>query len=313
MSPFIPNPKIIVGSLALLVLGHVSHYHAEAMSTNTGTPRSRTGNGTPRTSNTKNQKPTYYNYFAFGSNMASSTMTALRSLDPVASTAAILPNHRLAFNVPGTAFVEPSWASVEPLKEKDTNTNTNTDMNANDEKYVDNNDGNRNYRNGKNNLHGVLYKLTEKDFESVCSTEGVPFGYTLHRCRVVPYRGDGAVAGETAMMQFQQEQNDQEREQQKQRDQQQQQNGDDADIVRNTKINGIFAYTLRAARKEWREAKDTPPSQSYLNVLIRGAEEYQLDREYLDYLKGIDAGKTLVGDGIAEAMLEAAERRQRVV
>ena len=150
MSPFIPNPKIIVGSLALLVLGHVSHYHAEAMSTNTGTPRSRTGNGTPRTSNTKNQKPTYYNYFAFGSNMASSTMTALRSLDPVASTAAILPNHRLAFNVPGTAFVEPSWASVEPLKEKDTNTNTNTNMNANDEKYVDNNDGNRNYRNGKN-------------------------------------------------------------------------------------------------------------------------------------------------------------------
>ena len=102
MSPFIPNPKIIVGSLALLFLGHVSHYHAEAMSTNTGTPRSRTGNGTPRTSNTKNQKPTYYNYFAFGSNMASSTMTALRSLDPVASTAAILPNHRLAFNVPGT-------------------------------------------------------------------------------------------------------------------------------------------------------------------------------------------------------------------
>ena len=150
MFSFILNPIIIVGPLALLVLGHVSNYHAEAMSTNTGTPRSRTGNSTTRTSNKKNEKPTYYNYFAFGSNMASSTMTALRSLDPIASTAAILPNHRLAFNVPGTAFVEPSWASVEPLKEKDTNTNTNTNMNENDEKYVDKNDGNRNCKNGKN-------------------------------------------------------------------------------------------------------------------------------------------------------------------
>eukprot|EP00566_Odontella_aurita_P022843 CAMPEP_0113561894 /NCGR_PEP_ID=MMETSP0015_2-20120614/20226_1 /TAXON_ID=2838 /ORGANISM="Odontella" /LENGTH=140 /DNA_ID=CAMNT_0000463733 /DNA_START=261 /DNA_END=683 /DNA_ORIENTATION=+ /assembly_acc=CAM_ASM_000160 len=61
-------------------------------------------------------KPREYNYFAYGSNMCSATMTALRGLNPLASTAAVLPGHELRFNVPGTPLVEPSWASVEPRR-----------------------------------------------------------------------------------------------------------------------------------------------------------------------------------------------------
>jgi hypothetical protein len=226
---------------------------------------------------------TYYNYFAFGSNMASPTMTALRNLNPITSTAAVLPAHRLAFNVPGTPFVEPSWASVEPVE---------------NEKAL---------RDGpmcRNNVHGVLYKLTEEDFQAVCNTEGVPFGYTLHRCRVIPYRGNGDVAGEDALNNYlaavQQEGNIKTEKR------------GCKNLSNLQKSKSIFAYTLRAPREELRKAEDIPPSRAYLNVLIRGAEEYKLDREYLQFLKDITPGTTLVGDGMAEMMLEAAERRKGV-
>eukprot|EP01083_Nonionella_stella_P029626 81493_1 len=204
--------------------------------------------------NTSDQK--YYNYFAFGSNMASSTMTALRNVNPVASAAAVLTNHRLAFNVPGTPFIEPSWASIEPAEGEI--------------------------------AHGVVYKLTEGDFQIVCETEGVPFGYTLHRCRVVPYVGDGNNAGEEALENVRSINSD--------------------DEVGNGTIS---AFTLRASRAEWRRAEDTPPSRAYLNVLIRGAEEFKLDEQYVENLKAINPGKT-IGKGIAELMLTTAERRNEL-
>jgi len=45
------------------------------------------------------------------------------------------------------------------------------------------------------------------------------------------------------------------------------------------------------------------PSKSYLNVLIRGAEEYNLDEEYIQKLKSIVSNKVMIGNGIAEDML----------
>lgn len=198
---------------------------------------------------------TCYNYFAFGSNMCSSTMTKLRSLNPVFSSAAVLPRHNLRFNIPGTSFIEPSWASVEPASDSEVPTK---------------------------NVHGVLYKLTEEDFVKLCSSEGVPFAYTIHRCRVVPYSGNGKSAGADAL---------------------------ESNILQGGQHRGsVFAYTLRAARPQWRQAKtDIPPSKSYLNVMIRGALEYQLDEEYVQELKSINPGRT-VGTGFAETVLESAEQ-----
>mmetsp|Transcript_28688 Transcript_28688/g.33335 ORF Transcript_28688/g.33335 Transcript_28688/m.33335 type:complete len:211 (-) Transcript_28688:454-1086(-) len=184
-----------------------------------------------------------YNYFAFGSNMASSTMTNLRNLNPIASSAAILLDHRLAFNVPGTAFIEPSWASVEPQKESI--------------------------------VHGVLYELTQADFARVCQTEGVPFAYTLQRCTAIPYLGNGQTAGK--------------------------------DILFSEKKKSVSAFTLRAGRKKWRESKDVAPSKSYLNILIKGAEEYQLDKDYCDQLQCIPYAKDTFGEGTAEYILRFAE------
>lgn len=212
------------------------------------------------------KEPRTYNYFAFGSNMCSSTMINLRNISPLASCAAMLPGHELRFNIPGLIGIEPSSASVEPVDRE---------MGAFDKRHV---------------VHGTLYKLTERDFEIICSTEGVPFAYSLHRCRVIPYKGDGKKAGEEYLQRFLRS---------------------DGDRVKSVDEVGAQAFTLRAARKEWRGSKDTPPSQSYLNVLIRGAIEFQMDDDYVAMLKNIKPGKTLIGNGVAEQSLKWAERRER--
>ncbi len=209
-----------------------------------------------------------YNYFAYGSNMASSTMINLRELSPLASAAAVLPAHVLRFNIPGVPLVEPSSASVEPVD------------NIMEKKGMD--DVETIIESGQL-VHGVLYKLSEDDFARVCSTEGVPFAYSLHRCRCIPYAGDGKRAGEDCLRRVMRELDE---------------------------INMIPAFTLRAAREKWRRDDDIAPSQSYLNVLIQGAKEFRLDETYLQKLQQIEAGRTF-GPGMAEELLRRAENRRR--
>lgn len=205
--------------------------------------------------------------------MCSSTMRNLRNITPIASTAAMLPGHELRFNIPGLIGVEPSSAAVEPVDKK---------LNLLDKRHI---------------VHGTLYKLTEEDFATICRTEGVPFAYSLHRCRVIPYTGDGKRAGQDCLERLLNENS-----------------GSKEDKVAKLTLDqdvGISAFTLRAARKEWRRGKDTPPSQSYLNVLIRGAIEFQMDEEYVAMLRNIKPGNTLFFNGLAEEVLRWAERRQR--
>ena len=224
--------------------------------------------------------------------MCSATMTALRGLRPAASTAAVLPGHELRFNVPGLPGVEPSWASVEPVGAAAGATLESTDENDDGEEAT-----RKRRRRRKEQVspvvHGVLYSLTEEDFAAVCRTEGVPLAYTLHRCRVVPYVGNGSDAGRLALE-------------------------DSYSNINTGKARGkgsLPAYTLRAASKSLRaqpQSADEPPSRSYVNVLIRGAREFGLDREYVEGLETMPTGRTVWGDGTAERMLDAAiERRER--
>lgn len=236
----------------------------------------------------KKKRRREYNYFAYGSNMASATMTDLRGLNPVARTAAVLPGHRLRFNVPGTPLVEPSWASVELEPAEDAAQERDGDYCSPE-------------------VHGVLYRLTEDDFSSVLRSEGVPFGYTVHRCRVVPYRGNAGGAGARAVRRSaaaaigggaaSNEDNNN--------------NNTGEDGGEGEGAGSVFAYTLRASRREWREGPDVPPSRSYLDVLLRGAEEFRLDASYVEGLRMIEAGRTPLapgGNGIAGRMLATAER-----
>ena len=214
--------------------------------------------------NNNNNKSKTYNYFAFGSNMCTSTMINLRGIQPISSTAAVLPKHKLRFNIPGVPLIEPSSASVEPID---------NDM-------------------SEEVVHGVLYKLSEEDFAAICSSEGVPFAYSLHRCRVITYLGDGRNAGYTAAMQ--------------------KALGTDSNKQSTDTSNyEVSAFTLRASRREWRrQRKDIPPSQAYLNVLLSGANEFSLDKDYVQKLNSVKVGRTF-GNGLAEELLRVAEQRNR--
>jgi len=210
--------------------------------------------------------------------MYTSTMINLRGIKPISSTAAVLPKHKLRFNIPGVPLIEPSSASVEP--------------------FCPDHSGDKNEV-----VHGVLYKLSEKDFATICSTEGVPFAYRLHRCRVIPYQADGERAGHTAMKNVLGTDSD---------------TDTDTDTINNseqttdTSNYEVSAFTLRAARKEWRQRrKDIPPSKAYLNVLLRGAREFSLDEDYVQKLNSVKVGRTLVGNGLAEELLRVAEQRNR--
>lgn len=112
-------------------------------------------------------------YFAYGSNVYPSTMTALRRIECIDSTAAILPGYKLRFNIPGMPAVEPSWACVS----KDTNSETTSTT----------------------TVHGVLYALTPQDFARVSISEGVPIGYQWKIVDVFPYQGDGREAGQNTL------------------------------------------------------------------------------------------------------------------
>lgn len=114
-----------------------------------------------------------FNYFAYGSNVYAPTMTDMRNIQCVSSTAAILDGYKLRFNIPGIPAVEPSWACVEASKNN----------------------------NNKNEVvHGVMYTLTPQDFARISMSEGVPFGYQWKVVDVVPYQGDGMTAGRQALM-----------------------------------------------------------------------------------------------------------------
>lgn len=94
-------------------------------------------------------------------------MRALRGVDVVDATAAVLFDYQLRFygsaSGDGKQLAETSAAFVEPSD--------------------------------RSVVHGVLYTVTADDFATVGRTEGVPWAYRWQRCRVYPYRGDGDRAG----------------------------------------------------------------------------------------------------------------------
>ena len=120
--------------------------------------------------------------------------------------------------------------------------------------------------------------LTPQDFSRVGNTEGIPFVYRWERCRVYPYVGDGESAGREA--------------------------------AAASDTGGIIAYTL--VKSFPGNSDDSPPSRSYLDLLIQGAEEWKLDRSFRDMLKSTSVARNLlVPNGLAGPMLSFAELRQQ--
>jgi hypothetical protein len=188
--------------------------------------------------------PKTYNYFAIGSNMLPATMTALRGIQPLNASAGILPDYQLAFNIAGSPRIEPSAASARPAV--------------------------------GDCLHGVLYELTESDFATVGSTEGIPFVYRWEPCHVIPYLGNEQSAGQEAIL-AQEEEN-----------------------------SSVLAYTLTSTRPN--TPTFIPTSPSYLRILQQGAAYWKMDRTYQNQLSETPMAKDLIfQDGLSGSLLEAAE------
>ena len=94
-------------------------------------------------------------------------MKALRRIEPLDATAAVLPDYELRFDGSEASRLEPSAAFVHPRQRKE--------------------------------VHGVLYTLSAEDFSKVGRTEGVPFAYRWKKCKVYPYIGNGQEAGKEAI------------------------------------------------------------------------------------------------------------------
>jgi|UPI000581A005 hypothetical protein len=190
-------------------------------------------------------QPATQKYFAFGSNMLPATMKSLRNIEPCNATAAILPGFQLRFDVPGSPLLEPSAASV------------------------------RRTFNPHDVVHGVVYELTESDFDRVGRTEGVPFAYQWETCLVYPYVGDGECAGNNAV-------------------------GVVAPIEAQTLISGKTSSS--------RGTIHIPTSPSYLRILRQGAAYWSMDRSYQISLSKITtANNLLVPDGLSGTLLQIAK------
>jgi hypothetical protein len=122
------------------------------------------------------------------------------------------------------------------------------------------------------NVHGVLYQLTEADFAKVGSTEGVPWTYRWQRCEVYPYIGDGLAAGQQAMAISQ----------------------------------PVPAYTLIAPG--FSKDEDIPPSSSYHGLIVEGSHFWKMDDIYVKFLEQIPTAQNLIPpQGIAMLTLEVAK------
>jgi hypothetical protein len=140
----------------------------------------------------------------------------------------------------------------------------------------------------KQQVHGILYDLTPEEFAKVCQTEGVPVAYQLQRLKVQTYKPH-----------------------QYQYDNDQTNNNNKDDVVQY--VNAFTLVTSILIKKSTSQRQSQPqPSQSYLNVLIRGAQENGIDPAYIKQLQAIKPGKTLFGSGTAEASLTASRFREEI-
>merc|ERR1712087_800463 len=98
-------------------------------------------------------------YFAFGSNMATSVFQGRRGIRPLGDKRpAVAHGKKLAFTVPGIPIFEPAFASIEPAAPD-------------------------------SECHGVLYSLSPSDFGKLCFSEGAPLVYRVLEIPVVQYNG----------------------------------------------------------------------------------------------------------------------------
>lgn len=105
--------------------------------------------------------PDYVYNFAYGSNMHPNVLTGRRKIKPIESIPGVLEGWQLTFDLRGIPAIEPCFGNIKP--------------------------------NPASEVHGVLHKMSSKDFKHLLTTEGGnginANGYVPHRVNVHTYDG----------------------------------------------------------------------------------------------------------------------------
>eukprot|EP00878_Enallax_costatus_P023350 GHUV01024830.1.p1 GENE.GHUV01024830.1~~GHUV01024830.1.p1 ORF type:complete len:165 (-),score=21.19 GHUV01024830.1:290-784(-) len=112
-------------------------------------------------------------YFAYGSNMNPGTLTGRRMVRPQQSLPCKLPDHMLSFSVLGFPYAEPGFATIVPLAEQQHQQHPPPQSGRSQQQQT------RPFRladvqhKGCQCVHGVLHRITKREWQFVQATEGV--------------------------------------------------------------------------------------------------------------------------------------------
>ncbi|KAL1917542.1 uncharacterized protein VTP21DRAFT_3935 [Calcarisporiella thermophila] len=220
----------------------------------------------PPTSNKElsdNEREEHVWYLAYGSNMNSAVLTGRRKIIPAESIPCVADGYFLSFDYAGLPYVEPCFASVirlsDPTKrvtrEEAENIHNRTMCNA--PFYWD-----EAHPKLPPTLHGVLHKLTKRQFLRVLETEGgagsgSDTGYLVIEieCRqYAPIHNDSVTKLSS-------------------------------NRVLDNGLKTISALTLIGGKRATRP--NLQPSIRYLNILREGAREHGLDPSYIKHLESL--------------------------
>jgi hypothetical protein len=245
-----PFPSLLLWSLFLLLLPTFAFFANAATTTTTTTTTATFNYHRPELVQKAlaDKKPIYY--FGLGSNMSREKIeqrTAGSNITICSMEPAIVPGHRLAFNMRGFPPLEPGMGSLEPIIRKGTMATTSSETISRPVLAYD-----------KDECHGALVLLSADDYEALMRTEGVGphvkdpgyeevvvWAYPYSRPKNTNKNHPFSFSGQTP--------------------------------------KPVLAVALRA-RPHVRLLQDPCPSQRYMDLLRKGAKELQLVDDYQDFL-----------------------------
>ncbi|RPA95834.1 hypothetical protein L873DRAFT_1579608, partial [Choiromyces venosus 120613-1] len=108
------------------------------------------------------------NYLAYGSNLASATLTSSRKIHPLRITPVRVPGLTLTFNLPGIPYLEPCFANVRLRS---------TQSGEEEEEGRE--------------LVGVVYEITRSDYDRLFASEGAGAAYQEYSVSCIPLGAAG--------------------------------------------------------------------------------------------------------------------------
>ena len=198
-------------------------------------------------------------YLAYGSNLCAATFQGSRGIRPISALNVSVPHLELVFDLPGFCYREPRFANTRfrlPESVQSTKHQKNGEKNSllPQVPTLSDNPGTATSLGWAKGLVGVVYEITEEEWEHVIRTEGGGSAYAVVEVPCFPLEQGAELDGE------------------------------------GRKVKALTAHTLLAGQKtsDRRPRGFGQPSKRYLDLIKAGAKEHNLPKEYQDWLATIE-------------------------